>query len=796
MAGQLSDSFAGLLRRLRIQAGLTQEQLAEAATISVRAVSDLERGVNQSARRETARLLAEALGLAGEARTEFMSAARAAPAVPLSSPPTADQVVVEAGATRTLPRDIGSFIGRETELQMLLDVLATSAAAANAAVICAVGGMAGIGKTAFAVHAAHLLRPRFPDGQIFLPLHGHTAGQRPVDPAEALGSLLLTAGVADWQIPPDLEARSRLWRDYLARRRMLLVLDDATGHEQVRPLLPGSPGTLVLITSRTHLTALEDAHPLSLDVLTAAEATELLIRVADRPDLNPEDESIADITTLCGQLPLAIAMLARQLCHHPTWSSARLALGMAAARDRLEFMQAENLSVAAAFDLSYRDLTEDQQRLFRRLAIHPGDSIDAYAAAALHDCILDVARRGLDTLYSQHLLTEPAQDRYRFHALIRDHARNLTAANESHERDAALRRLLDYYLSTAQAASGYLDRRSPGPAPTVRVRRPAHSPRFFEHAGAITWFDAERLNLHIVTCCAARDGQTDYVIGIAAAMHNFLRRYGHWDQALTVHQLALDAARQTGDDLAQAIALVNLGDIQGRTGDYPSAAANLTEGLRAYRRSGSQLGQASALNELGAVQEATGNYPAAAASHLRALSYYRAVADLNGEAGALDRLGVVDHATGDFAAAATNHQEALRLYRHTGYEQGEADALNHLGTVQQRLGNHVAATASHQEALRIYSALGSRIGQGSALTRLGYVHHAVGDYAAATASHQQACQIYDHVGYRLGQARALTGLACAQRATGHRAAAAASLMRAHELYDDLGIQDMGYTQLY
>ena len=248
--------------------------------------------------------------------------------------------------------------------------------------IHAIGGMAGVGKTAFAVHAAHRLAGRFPDGQFFLPLHAHTPGQRPVDPADALASLLLTAGVGARQIPPGLQARAGRWRDYLAGKKVLLLLDDAASHEQVTPLLPGTGGSLVLITSRRHLTALADAAAISLDTLAPEEAAALLARLAGRPGLGAGDGPAGEITRLCGYLPLAIGMLARQLHHHPAWDAAGLAAELAEAAGRLELMVAENLSVAAAFDLSYQDLTDGQQRLFRRLGVHPGTDIDAYARTA------------------------------------------------------------------------------------------------------------------------------------------------------------------------------------------------------------------------------------------------------------------------------------------------------------------------------------------------------------------------------------------------------------------------------
>jgi hypothetical protein len=236
--------------------------------------------------------------------------------LPAEFPPLRTVPGGAAAATRTLPRDLASFTGRQHELAALVE---TAAGAGGVVGIHAIGGMAGVGKTAFAVHAAHRLSDRFPAGQIFLPLHGHTPGQQPVDPADALASLLLAAGVAAAQIPPGVEARMALWRDRLAGQQLLLILDDAADSEQVRPLLPGTGGSLVLVTSRRHLTALEDATAISLDTLRPEEAAGLLARLAERPGLSPDDPAVGEITRLCGYLPLAIGMFAhlrriRQLC--------------------------------------------------------------------------------------------------------------------------------------------------------------------------------------------------------------------------------------------------------------------------------------------------------------------------------------------------------------------------------------------------------------------------------------------------------------------------------------------------
>jgi len=749
-------SFGQLLRQVRISAGLTQEELAEAARLSTRSVSDLERGINHTARKETARLLAEALNLTGPDRAAFEAAARGR--VPASG---------VAAATRTLPRDIASFTGREAELREV------AAAAHDGGVvgIYAIGGMAGVGKTAFAVHAAHQLVPHFPDGQVFLPLHAHTPGQRPVDPADALASLLQIIGVAAPQIPPDLEARMALWRDHIAGKQLLLLLDDASDSEQVRPLLPGSAGSVVLVTSRRHLTALEDAHAISLDALSPADAARLLVQLADRPGLDSGDPAVAEITRLCGYLPLALGLLARQLHHHPAWTAADLAGDLAAARNRLTLMRAEDLSVAAAFDLSYQELSHDQQRLFRRLGLHPGTDVDAYTAAALDDSSLDDARGNLEGLYDRYLLSETARGRYRFHDLIREHAHILAANDPPADRDAAVGRLLDYYLHTARAADRHLARRPLTAAPTATATTPIHAEDMAGRADAVSWMGAERLNLHAVVGFAAACGRPGHAAAIPAAMHEFLRSQGHWDQALTLHHAALEAARDAGSQLAEARALADLGDMQYLTDDYPAAAASLTMALDLHRGLGDRLGEANALTNLGNVQQATGDCLTAAVSLTRALDLYRGLGDRLGEANALTDLGNVQQATGDCLAAAASLTRALDLYCGLGDRLGEANALTDLGTVQYLTSDYQAAAASQQQALDLYRGLGDRLGEANSLTDLATAQYLNGEHPAAAASLTRALRLYRDLGDRSGEAEALNSMGEISLASGAPAAA-------------------------
>ena len=748
MAEQPGLEFAGVLRRLRTEAGLTQEELAEAAGLSPRSVSDLERGIHRTARKDTAVLLADALGLAEPPRALFVAAARGrALAAEVLAVVRGEAPGAAAAATRTLPRDIANFTGRERELAWLLEAVIPTAADGGMVGIHAIDGMAGVGKTTFAVHAAHRLAPDFPDGQFFLPLHAHTPGQRPVpgDPADALGSLLLTAGLAPQQIPPGAEARAARWRGQVAGKKILLLLDDAASHRQVRPLLPGTAGSLVLVTSRRRLTALQDAAVVSLDVLPPVEAAALLARLAARPGVRASDAAVGELTRLCGYLPLAIGMLASQLRHHLAWSPAELAADVAAARDRLALMHAEDVSVGAAFALSYTDLTAAQQRLFRRLGLLPGPGIDAYAAAALDGTTLDAARRGLEGLYDQHLLTEPAPGRYQLHDLLREHARALAAADNPAESDAATGRLLDYYLHTALAAGRHFAsppaarRRPPG-------RPPAQAPDVSALGQAASWLDAERANLHAAVEYCADRARSRHAIAIPAAMSGFLTARGYWDQSAALHQSALIAARQAGDRLGEADTLTELGVLQAETGGYPAAAATLTRAVALYGDAGDVPGQAHALNQLGYLRVLTGDYPAAAASHQRALALFSALGNLQGQANALNDLGIVQQETGDYPAAAASHQQALARYREFGRRLGQAEALNRLGELSSRTSATGRAREYHAQALAIARDLGAPLEEAHALEGLGQTYLQDGNPRQAATHLQHALTIYQRIG--------------------------------------------------
>jgi tetratricopeptide (TPR) repeat protein len=468
------------------------------------------------------------------------------------------------------------------------------------------------------------------------------------------------------------------------------VLDDAASSEQVGPLLPSAEGCLVLVTSRRRLTALDDARAISLDTLPPPEAAALLARLAARPGLDPGDPAVAQITELCGYLPLAVGMLARQLHHHPAWTPADLAADLAAARDRLELMAAEDLSVAAAFDLSYQDLTPQpaadvpppgpasraghrRVRGGRRGRQRPGR-----------------ARRTLEALYGLYLIAEPARGRYRFHDLIREHARALAATDPQEDQDAATTRLLDYYQHTAALAEARLARQTrPGPAPAAVVAVPAIAPDLSDSARALAWLRAERAGLLACLDHAASTGQHARVAALTAALAGLFRRDGPWADAVTRYTTAIQATRCLGDRLGEASALVNLGTVQRMMGDYPGAARALPQALDNFRDLGDPGGEAETLNERGALHRVGGDLERAEGCHQQALELAREIGSSSDEAHALAGLARCALAAGRTAGAQAGLRQAREIFQRIGAAEdadvsAELDTLTETGPAAER----------------------------------------------------------------------------------------------------------------
>ncbi|MFE7127325.1 ATP-binding protein [Streptomyces sp. NPDC057617] len=695
-------------------------------------------------------------------------------------------VSARAAATFSLPRDVTAFTGRELELERIVRVADSMDPATAGIGIHAIDGMAGIGKTALSVHVAHALAPRFHDGQLFLHLHGHTPGQRPVDPADALASLLLVIGVPARRIPSDLQTRSALWRDRIRNKKMLLLLDDAVSSEQVRPLLPGSRDCLVLVTSRRRLTALEGVVPISLDTLAPPEATALFARLAARPGLLPSDPRVAEVVRLCGYLPLAIRLTAGKLAHHPSWSVQDLARDLAATQDRIVAMRAEDDSVTSALDLSYRDLTHEQQRMFRRIGLHPGSEIDAYIAAALDGTDFPVARELLDGIFIHHLIEEPGRGRYRMHDLVRQKARSLVSLDPVPDTEAALSRMLDYFLHTTVHAARFIAGRTPAVAPPPVERPPTSVPEISDTAQALGWLGEQRSNIHAVVEFAASRGHPAHAIHIAAALNDFLRGQGHWDQAITLHQCALRAATGMGDLAGQALALGNLGSMQRLRGDHSAALSSQRAAQEAHRESGDRLGEATATHELGVAQRLCSDYAADLANQERARELYRSLGNKLGEANTLHELGTMYWLVGDLRAALTVQTQALEIYRDLDSRYGMSFAHNELAVVLNHIGDHSTAASHIAHALNLLHDLGNRHGEAYSLKELGVVEYMTGDHRAAISTLSMSVDLHRDLGNRYGMGLALTELGIAHRLAGDLPTAITTLVQAVELHREFG----------
>ncbi|MFC7584781.1 ATP-binding protein [Nonomuraea antimicrobica] len=680
-----------------------------------------------------------------------------------------------------LPYDIPDFAGRAAELERI-------AAHRPDVPILAIDGMAGIGKTALVIHAAHRLADRYPDGQLFVDLQAHTAGHEPVEPGAALETLLRQLGVPAERVPASDAARAALWRAELAGRRAVVVLDNASGTAHVRPLLPGAPGSLVLITSRHRLIDLDGAHAVSIDVLPARDGVGLFASiVGERAEAEPD--AVLDVLQLCGFLPLAVRIAAARLRHRPRWSVAYLAGRLRDERRRLAELSTPDRGVGAAFSLSYAHLDADRRRMFRLLGLHPGRDLDIHAAAALAGIPADEAETLLEDLLDAHVLMQHVPGRYTFHDLLREHARGTAAAEESAEsRREALTRLFDYYRHTAVAAIGLL-------YPFGRLRRPdlpgtAQEPSPFEDAaGAVAWLDAERANLVAVAGHAAGDGWPAHAGHLATTLHPYLDDHAHHADAVTLHTKALAAARGRGDRAAEALALLDLAWTYWRQGRYDEAYETCRPALDLCREAGDPLGQSRAHNTLGNVCLRQHAYERADHHLGQALALSREIGNRVGEAYALSNLGISHERQGRHTEALDHQLRALDLHRSLGSRNGEARVLDLLGRVHQRLGRYEQANEHHRQALDLCRELGNRGDEPAPLNGLGEAARALGDHGRAAACHEEALAVARELGDRPEEARAHEGLARVHRDRGDREQAREHAERALDRYTELGVPD-------
>ncbi|MFG1792179.1 ATP-binding protein [Nocardia sp. NPDC049149] len=681
----------------------------------------------------------------------------------------------------SLRRDIPTLIGREAEVQRILD-----AAQPNRVVsIHTVDGMPGVGKTALVIRAAHLLSDRFPDGRFFVELNSHTPGQVPADPADVLFTLLTGLGIAPGHIPDSRDARRDLWRDRLATKRVLLVLDDARDHHQIEPLLPAGPECLTLITSRRRLVALDSALPLPLDTLDPGSAIDLFYRLAQRNPHKDDRAAVAAIVRSCGYLPLAIVLLAGRLAHRPAWTLTGLAEEFTAAQDRLAELDTGQRAVRAAFTASYEGLPPERQRLFRRLGLHPGPDFDAYAVAALNGISLPEARSELDALYTDHLVEETIFGRYCLHDLVREYAGTLAAAAPD-DGTEPVRRLLDYYCHTAAAADrSLIPKGRPGDETHTAHVTDALVQEFDDETQALAWMRAERANLFACVEYTA-DHDPARMVRLTAVLSALMERDGPWSSTLRLHQRAAEAADRLGDRLGRADALYNLSIVYWAAGKFEQSADMFRQSLVLFRETGYTLGEADTLAKLGGLHRYSGEYAQSADLLRQANARYREIGHTLGEADTLVRLGSIHRDIGDYGQAVDLFRRALILFRETGYRLGTAGTLGLLGTVQCATGDYKQAAGSLLRAVSLFREIGHRMGEATTLNHLATLHREIADHGQAASLAKQALTLQQEVGFRLGEAEALANLGAICREVGDYDQAADLSRQALGMFREIG----------
>ncbi|WP_053720191.1 ATP-binding protein [Saccharothrix sp. NRRL B-16348] len=737
--------LSSLLRSFRTRALLTQEELAERAGLGVSSIRGAESGRIRRPRAASVRQLADALNLPAPDRDRLIQAALGAP----GEPTTAGRSDRVDTAPAQLPPAAPGFVGRATALGALDALL--PACDEPGGTIAAISGMAGVGKTALALHWAHRIADRFPDGQLYVNLRAFDPTGEPVPPAEALRDLLDALNVPPHRVPSTLNAQTGLYRSLLGNRRMLILLDNARDTEQVRRLLPGADGCLVIVTSRDRLTslvAIEGAQPLPLDVLTVGEARELLALRIGTARAAADPEAVDEIIDRCGRLPLALAVVAARAGTQPGVPLPLLAKDMRQAGDVLDSLDepGDPADLRTLFSWSYQDLDEDAARMFRLLGLHPGPEVSTAAAA----CLADVTRARGQTLLSRltrvHLIFELTPGRYGLHNLLHAYAAELALAEESADRRrTATHRLLDHYVHTAYAAARRLSPHRPTSVPDPPPRPDGED--VDDPAAALAWFRAEFPVLRGLADQTAAAGLPLHTWQLAWGLRDFLHRQGHWHHMVSIHRSALNAARELQDRALAAYALRNLGTASTRLGRFEEAEDHHAEALSLSTALADHVGMANAELCLIELAEARRQYDIALVHARRALRHYRAAGDKPGEAHALNGLAWASLHLGHYDAAIRYGRQALTVWETTRNPLGAAHVIANLGHAHRGLGKLPEAITFLQRALPLSVEVGDRYLEAEVLTAIGDVHHAADDPDQARQAWDRAREILRMLGH-------------------------------------------------
>jgi transcriptional regulator with XRE-family HTH domain/tetratricopeptide (TPR) repeat protein len=754
------------LRRQREAAALSQEELAQRTGLSVRAISSLERGRTQRPHPNSIRVLTRGLGLSESVAGELVACYRAdrhaesglrlVPAEDagpgLGVLPAAQGEVADGrvGVPRQLPAAVAPFAGRAAELAILDDGLAkaTRDGSTVASVVWAISGMAGVGKTTLALQWAHNAAGRFPDGQLYVNLRGYDPGGQPADAGETIREFLQALGVASERIPPTLGGQAALYRSVLAGRRMLIVADNARNAEQVRALLPGAPGCVVLVTSRSHLgglAAAEGARTLNLDVLSEAEAAEMLSARLGSARMAAEPAAVAELIELCGRLPIALAIVAAR-ADLTGWSLTTLAEQLADAEARIGLLGLNDpaADVRAVFSWSCRQLSRAAAWMFRMLALHPGPDISVSAAASLGGVPVLRAQTLLHELAEARMAAECSPARYAMHDLLRAYAAEQASPDGTDsECGVATSRMLDYYLGMALAAAHALD-----PARTAAVDPPRLNVVRVAAVGsgeALAWFNAEHKVLLAVIAQAGRAGSDQYVVQLASTLVPFFERRSLWQDLAICQQAALDSSERLADLAGQARAHLYRGRALTHLGQTDLARRHLAQSEKVARSLDDHSAQAQAHLAFSCLWLLEGDLAESISSSLRALRLAEAGTNLALQGHACNNLGYGYAIQGHAERALVYCQRALDLCRGACDPYLEACAADSLGYVYDCLGDQNMAALSYQQAAELFQRIGARYHSARSLNNLRDCQNAEVKRDAACAERQQAPDVLDEL---------------------------------------------------
>ncbi|MBB5867485.1 DNA-binding SARP family transcriptional activator/Flp pilus assembly protein TadD [Allocatelliglobosispora scoriae] len=650
-----------------------------------------------------------------------------------------------------LPADLPTFTGREDALAAM-DAMLSRAGESTTMEVVAIIGTAGVGKTTLAVRWAHRIAERYPDGQLYVNLRGFDPSGPMMTPAEAVLGCLEALGVPPDRIPTHLPAQVGLYRSLLARRRTLVVLDNARDGDQVRPLLPGSPHCLVVVTSRNRLDGLvasEGARPITVDLLTSDEATQLLVRRLGADRVTAEPQAVDEIIERCAGLPLALAVVAARGTANPAFPLAALAAELRETHRLLGGFNGgdSGVDVQTVFSCSYRNLTPAAARLFRLLSCHPGPEIGALAAASLAGLPRDRVHLLLSELTHAHLVTEHAPGRFGTHDLLRGYAADLAASIDApDERQAAGGRVLDHYVHTAHAAALLLQ---PGwdPITLTEARPGVTTAEVTDHDHALAWFTAEYRVLLAAVVHAERTRFEGHAWRLAWTLVDFLQRRGHWPDLAAAQRTALAAAQRSGDRPGQASAHRDLARALARLGQPEEAEDHYHAALKLFAELGDRTGQARTHRAFGAMLDRLGRHTEALHHAEQGLDLYRAAAHLPGQASAENGVGWAHAQLGQYGPALDHCRRALVLLRHTADRHGEANTWDSLGFIHDRLGHHRRAVHCYHRALVLYIQIGDSYDEADTLTRLGDSRLSLDDRAGAIRTWRRALRILEELSH-------------------------------------------------